>query len=139
MDVGIFALIKNKQDKILLVRDATRQQLWTLPGGGLFPSELVTDTLAREVKEETSLTVEPVKLLGIFSQTKSEGIVILFEAIILEGEAKPDGVETSECKYFSRKDLEETSDQVKPAQYSMIWQVSNSKTFPIFNNFAQPK
>ena len=34
MQVGVFALIKNEEGKILLVKDVTRQQLWTLPGGG---------------------------------------------------------------------------------------------------------
>jgi len=138
MDIGIFAIIK-EAEKILLVKDATRQNLWTLPGGGLELGELVTGAITREVREETSLIVEPAQLLGIFSQQKTPGIVILFETKIIEGTAKPDGEETSECRFYSWEELVQVKQQVKPAQFSMIYQVLNTKIFPIFNNFVTPK
>jgi len=135
MDVGVFAFIKNKEDKILLVKDVTRQQLWTLPGGGLDFQELIPGALVREVKEETTLDITSGKLLGIFSQKKSSGIVILLEAQINKGEPTPDGVETAACEFFSYEELLEMREEVKPAQLSMISQVISTKEYPIYNHF----
>lgn len=139
MDVGVFAFIKNKEDKILLVKDVTRQQLWTLPGGGPDFQELMPDALVREVGEETSVNIKPGQLLGIFSQKKSPGIVILFNAQIVNGEPTPDGVETAACEFFSYEELLEMRSEIKPAQLSMISQVVSNKNYPIYNHFIDPQ
>jgi ADP-ribose pyrophosphatase YjhB (NUDIX family) len=139
MDIGIFALIKNEEGKILLVKDVSRQKLWTLPGGGAEFKELLPDTLIRELKEEASVEIAVGQLLGIFSQQKSPGIVVLFEAKHLSGNPTPDGAETSECKFFSLEELLEIREQVKPAQLSMVWQVSKTNEYPIFNSFPAPE
>jgi 8-oxo-dGTP diphosphatase len=138
MDVGVFALIRNPEGKVLLIKDATRQQLWTLPGGGPELAELMPDALKREVKEETSLDVEVGKLLGVFSQKKAVGIVLLFEAKVVSGTPTPDGVEASACKFFSLDEMLAMREQIKPAQLSMIAQVESSNKFPIFNHFIAP-
>lgn len=139
MEVGVFALIKNPEEKVLLVKDATRQQLWTLPGGGPELAELMPDALVREVKEETSLDVEEGELFGVFSQKKSIGIVLLFSAKIISGTPTPDGVEASACEFFSLDEMLAMREQIKPAQLSMVAQVGNSSKFPIFNTFVAPQ
>ncbi len=139
MDVGVFALIQNPEGKILLVKDVTRQQLWTLPGGGPDLGELMPDTLVREIFEETSLEVSASELLGVFSQKKTPGIVLLFRANIISGEAKADGVETADCNYFSRDEMLEMRDDIKPAQLSMVCQVLDSNKYPLFNHFVAPE
>ena len=52
--------------KVLVVRRARRPalNLDTLPGGAVELGEPLTDAVAREVREETSLSVEPVALAG---------------------------------------------------------------------------
>jgi ADP-ribose pyrophosphatase YjhB (NUDIX family) len=52
--------------KVLVVRRARRPalNLYTLPGGAVELGEPLTDALVREVREETSLSVEPVALAG---------------------------------------------------------------------------
>ena len=139
MDVGVFALIRDDEQKILLVKDATRQQLWTMPGGGIEFKELVTDALIREVKEEASLEIEVGQILGVFSQQKTPGIVLLLEAKIRNGVPTPDGVETSECAFFSLNELLQMRENIKPAQLSMIDQVLKVREYPIFNNFPAPE
>lgn len=49
-------------DKVLLLRQPDGR--WDLPGGKVDPGELVTEGLAREVHEETGLTVGPLKMLA---------------------------------------------------------------------------
>ena len=138
MDVGVFGYVRNEEGRVLLVRDASRQQLWTLPGGGLEFQELVPDAIVREIKEEAGIEVEAGRLLGIFSQQKTPGIVILMEARHVSGTPTPDGIEASDCRFFSLDELLAIRDEVKPAQLSMIAQVSAASEFPIFNGFPAP-
>jgi ADP-ribose pyrophosphatase YjhB (NUDIX family) len=52
--------------KVLLVRRARKPALgvYTLPGGVVEAGELLMEALRREVREETSLEVEPLELAG---------------------------------------------------------------------------
>ena len=137
MDIGIFGLIKNKENKVLLVQDITRQQLWTLPGGGLKFQELLPDALKREVKEEAGVDIEVKTLLGIFSQKKTPGIVVLFEGVIVDGVPVHDNKETQAVGFFSMEDLLKMREKIKPAQLSMVYQVLNNEEseVPIYSEF----
>jgi 8-oxo-dGTP diphosphatase len=55
-----------RDSKVLLVRRARHPALgvYTLPGGGVEAGETLSEAVAREVREETSLVVEPVALAG---------------------------------------------------------------------------
>ena len=55
-----------RDGKVLVVRRARKPalNLYTLPGGAVETGETLTDAVAREVREETSLLVEPVALAG---------------------------------------------------------------------------
>jgi 8-oxo-dGTP diphosphatase len=55
-----------RDGKVLVVRRARNPalNLYTLPGGVVEVGETLTDAVAREVREETSLEVEPVALAG---------------------------------------------------------------------------
>jgi ADP-ribose pyrophosphatase YjhB (NUDIX family) len=53
-------------DRLLVVRRSRppAQGVYTLPGGVVEAGETLTQAIAREVLEETSLTIEPVALAG---------------------------------------------------------------------------
>lgn len=138
MEVGAFAFIQDEYGKVLMVRDFSRNQHWTLPGGGLEFQELPTACVEREAKEEAGIDIKATRLLGIFSQKVTPGIVILLEGKILSGTPTPDGVETSECRFFSFPELRAIRDIVKPAQFSMVHQVLEATELPIFNHFVPP-
>jgi len=55
-----------RERKILVVRRARNPalSLYTLPGGTVEAGETVTEAVIREVREETSLEIEPVALAG---------------------------------------------------------------------------
>lgn len=55
-----------KREKLLLTR-RTDNGRWCLPGGALDPGETVTESCIREVREETGLDVEVVRLVGVYS------------------------------------------------------------------------
>jgi 8-oxo-dGTP diphosphatase len=55
-----------RDDRLLVVRRSTppAQGVYTLPGGVVEVGETLTQAVAREVLEETGLTIEPVALAG---------------------------------------------------------------------------
>jgi ADP-ribose pyrophosphatase YjhB (NUDIX family) len=55
-----------RDGKVLLVRRARKPalNLYTLPGGTVEAGETLIDAVVREVREETSLDIEPVALAG---------------------------------------------------------------------------
>lgn len=134
-EIGVFVFIRNSSDEVLLVRDATREQRWTLPGGGLNFQELLPDAACRESYEELGVSIVVDRLAGIFSQRKRPGIVALFDAHIISGIPVPDGIETAECAYFSLDAIMQLAEQIKPAQHSMIFQRSSASLSDIVFNF----
>ncbi len=63
---GVAAIIFNGEGRILL-QQRSDNGLWGLPGGSVEIGESVRDAIVREVKEETGLTVEVVRLIGVYS------------------------------------------------------------------------
>jgi mutator protein MutT len=63
---GVAAIIQNATGQILLQRRSDNG-LWGLPGGAVEIGESVRDAIVREVREETGLTVEVVRLIGVYS------------------------------------------------------------------------
>ena len=55
-----------RDGKVLIVRRARKPalKLYTLPGGAVEAGERLTDAVVREVREETTLDIEPVALAG---------------------------------------------------------------------------
>lgn len=60
------AIVSDDQGRILLQRRADND-LWALPGGGMDYGETIGQTVTREVREETGLDVEPVGIVGIYT------------------------------------------------------------------------
>lgn len=78
---------------------------WTLPGGHVEPNESIVESVRREVKEETGLTVENPMLCGV-KQFPIEGgryIVFLFRADRFSGEITSS--EEGEMRWFKRNDI----------------------------------
>jgi 8-oxo-dGTP diphosphatase len=98
--------IISKDNSILLVKRSVEpfKGLWSLPGGFVEYDETVEDSITREVKEETGLSVEPVKVVGVYSQpTRSPAkhvVTVCYLCNILGGELKTSD-ENIEVKFFS--------------------------------------
>jgi ADP-ribose pyrophosphatase YjhB (NUDIX family) len=67
-------LILQRESKVLMIRrknDPFKGQL-ALPGGFVNEGETAEDAMRREAMEETSLQVEPIEILGVYSDPKRD-------------------------------------------------------------------
>jgi ADP-ribose pyrophosphatase YjhB (NUDIX family) len=64
--VAVTAFIQDADGRILMIR-RTDNDLYAIPGGALDVGETLTQTVQREVLEETGINVEVTGLIGIYS------------------------------------------------------------------------
>jgi ADP-ribose pyrophosphatase YjhB (NUDIX family) len=88
---------------------------WGLPGGVLERGERLADCLAREVREETGLEVQPERLTGVYSSPEFDVVypngdqvqqfTVCFACRVTGGTLHPDGDEVLKLRYFPPRDL----------------------------------
>jgi ADP-ribose pyrophosphatase YjhB (NUDIX family) len=94
---SVTAVVVDEQGRVLLIQ-RTDNDLWALPGGGHDIGETISNTVVREVLEETGITVEILGLAGLYTDPRhviayDDGEVrqqfsICFRARPLDGEAR---------------------------------------------------
>ena len=105
--IGVFGIIKDKQNRVLLIL-RNDYDLWNLPGGGLEKGESPWQGVIREVKEETGLNVSVTRLAGVYSKPDVDEIVFSFECKIIDGELTLNE-EAKDFKYFSLQEIPKNS------------------------------
>lgn len=103
--IGVFALIKDEQNRVLLAL-RTDRNWWNLPGGSLEAGEAPWEGVVREVREETGLDVSVQRLLGVYSKIDKNDLVLSFECQVLGGELTLND-EAADLKYFAVNELPE--------------------------------
>ncbi|WP_324789213.1 NUDIX domain-containing protein [Streptomyces sp. H51] len=63
---AVVALVRDDAGRVLMVQRSDNGR-WALPGGGHDVGESISDTVVREVREETGIDVEVVGLTGIYT------------------------------------------------------------------------
>ncbi len=101
--IGVFAVILDKDDRILLCH-RTDYDLWNLPGGGLEKGESPWNGVKREVKEETGLDVEITELVGIYSRIDKDEVIFQFKCEVTGGELTLND-EADKLEYFSLTEI----------------------------------
>lgn len=64
--VAVTAFIRDEAGRLLLIR-RTDNDLYAIPGGALELGERLTETVRREVMEETGIAVNVTGLIGVYS------------------------------------------------------------------------
>lgn len=106
-DPAVIVLVKDRDDRILL----GHQPVWpdgrfSTFAGFLEPGETFEQCVAREVLEEAGVKLSEIKYLGSQPWPFPASVMIAFEAITDQpSEARPDGEEITEVKWFSRSEL----------------------------------
>ena len=87
-------VILQRDSKVLMIRrkkDPFKDHL-ALPGGFVNEGETVEDAMKREAKEETSLEVEPIDILGVYSDPERDPrkhiLSVVFIGIVVGGQDK---------------------------------------------------
>lgn len=112
---SVTVAIRDDAGRILLIHKVDND-LWALPGGGHDPGERITDTAVREVREETGLDVEIVRLVGTYTDPNhvmayDDGEVrqqfsLCFEGKWIAGTPREDGTETKAVRWVEPGDLD---------------------------------
>ena len=99
-----FAVVKNKDGKILLVQIAPpfrEDHKWNFPGGVIEDGEDIEIGLAREVLEETNIVCEIINMIDKFSTDDPKNDIHIFNGTYVSGEIKPQLHEILQAKWFT--------------------------------------
>jgi ADP-ribose pyrophosphatase YjhB (NUDIX family) len=98
--------------KVLMVRrkkDPFKGSL-ALPGGFVNKGETVEDAVRREAKEETGLEVEPIEILGVYSEPRRDPrehtLSVVFVCITLGGKDGQAGDDAASLEWVDMADIE---------------------------------
>ena len=104
--IGAAAIIKDADDRVLLVKHSYGRNNWDLPGGKSEVNESAQGTAKREVLEETGLDIAVGQLTGIYYDPTYDMHHFVFLSYADGDRAPtPSSPEILECGYFSVHDL----------------------------------
>jgi len=111
------AFIRDEAGHILLMQRPDNGA-WHPPGGFMELGESVAETVAREANEETGLSVEPIRLIGVYSGQANQwtylngdaiqGCATFFECRVTGGQLQTQAGEVSALDYFPPDALPES-------------------------------
>jgi ADP-ribose pyrophosphatase YjhB (NUDIX family) len=131
----VTAICNNSQNEILLLRtpDSVKRDIICLPGDLIRYGELAEQTLRRSILRQTELHVEPIDILGIYSNIDSligtHIIETVFVCIILNYPRRGLKDGNNQCVWMNRELVEEN--QISSADSRIIkdyysWRIQKS-------------
>jgi 8-oxo-dGTP pyrophosphatase MutT (NUDIX family) len=145
--------------RVLVVDDAGRMLLfsdsdpgipglrwWITPGGGAEPGESDVEAAVREVAEETGLSVDPADLRGPLARRHVRhgytdvvveqdevffGVIVPAFDIDVSGHTDEERLTMTEHRWWTRQDLEVTSETVWPASLLELWDRMDTDASPL--------
>jgi 8-oxo-dGTP diphosphatase len=108
--VSVAVVLRDLHGRVLLIRRRDNRR-WEPPGGVLELGETIEDGLRREVKEETGLVIEPVRLTGVYKNLVRGIVAMVFLGRTLGGEIA-ESAEASEFRWASEDEVRELTAEV---------------------------
>lgn len=103
--IGAFAMVFDDAGRILCVRMNYANRNWTTPGGRVEEGESPVAALKRETLEESGYEIEVGDLIGVYSKTYVDDLVLTFEGRVFSRSPWTANEEISEVKWFHRSEL----------------------------------
>ena len=109
--VGVRGAVFDSSGRILMVRETADENRWTLPGGWAETNQTPSQSVAREVFEESGYHVRPVKLAAVWDRARQGqaptlfSVVRMFFVCALEGGSPATSLETSEVGWFAEAEV----------------------------------
>ena len=107
---SVAGIIRNDKGEILFGRKHNEEN-WGLIAGAIEIGETPAQAMVRECYEETGLTIEPKRIIGVYGGEDKrfiyqnghevEYLTIVFECCIKSGELQTDNEEMEELRYFA--------------------------------------
>jgi ADP-ribose pyrophosphatase YjhB (NUDIX family) len=121
--LDIRAVVLDDEEAVLLVKEK-ENGLWTLPGGWVDVGESPSESVVREVKEESGYEVRAVRLLALWDRDKHPHppmpfhvYKLVFQCVLLGGDPLTTSIETEGVGFFPKHALPELSlSRVTPQQ-----------------------
>lgn len=104
--VGVTGVVRDGKGQVLLLKHRLwpEGRQWGFPTGYANRSETFEDTIVREVREETGLSVKVGRLLHLKSGYRLR-VEVAYEATVIGGSIKISPIEVMEAKWFSPDQL----------------------------------
>lgn len=107
-EVAVGAVIRDAVGRLLVIRRGRppAEGRWTLPGGRVERGERLADAVAREVREETGLSVRVGALVGIAEVVDADHHVVILDhaAEVVAGEPRA-GSDAADVAWMGRAEL----------------------------------
>jgi ADP-ribose pyrophosphatase YjhB (NUDIX family) len=131
VDVRAFVLDANR---VLLIREDADAGRWTLPGGWADVNESPSESVVREVQEESGYVVKPIRLLAVFDRERQGHappfpyhVYKMFFLCEIVGGSPRRTAESSESAFFAEASLPELSlSRVLPGQIHAFFEAIRS-------------
>ena len=101
-EVSVLAWIEDAFGNVLLIRQASGKQLWSLPGGKVRSTEGIRQALRREVKEEIGLTVVSERIIDLFDRPDRASLAVLFQVTLRKGRLKLGETEIQDAAFVDK-------------------------------------
>ncbi|MGW3178202.1 NUDIX domain-containing protein [Kitasatospora sp. NPDC001119] len=100
--VGVTGIVRHRDGRVLLLKHRMwpEGRQWGLPTGYANAGESFEDTIVREVREETGLTVKVCELAHLKSGYKLR-VEVAYEALYVSGQTSAPSFEILEAQWFS--------------------------------------
>ncbi len=100
--VGVRGIVADEKGRILFVRHNYGLRRWFLPGGGAQGDETAAEATVREMREETGLEVEILRLVGVYLYTGEykRDHNFVFACRVIGGHLRIDGGEIAQADWF---------------------------------------
>ncbi len=124
--------------RILLVREIENSGRWTIPGGWADVNQSPSESVIREVWEETGLEVRVRKLGAVYDRARQGhpphpfNVYRLFFICDVVGGAPKPGLETSEVAFFGEDEIPEdlSAARVLPHQIRRMFEHAREQNLP---------